>query len=800
MSLSKQATDKPTNPNATHAAIKWNDFAAKEFEEHYKSRTRHRNHIPQQRYQQQSQQQQRPSVLYLPPLPPSPKPLSPTNSSPSIPSTTPPIQKQQLPSQQQKPTNDSVQSWQNFALEASKTTPNNNNNNMNNDNGITTTTTRQRQNNNNTYFATPRKSLSENVQRNRYHYDINNNTTTNTQYNNNINTIKTKIKMITSSIPSPRTNKSTSSIPARRFQSTLNDPPLCFCNELANERKTSHEGTIYECHWLQNNIDDKQQVSSPTTTTTPVTKERLLCAFHVHKEFWNTCRQNLREKKSIDKLDGSLASCPEFNLTFSIVLPQQRNNTFTKRIPYTPPNCFCNRPARLFDDPNRYHKERPFFACKQLDGSDPPIRCGFFLSIENARFKPTEREGLELPIPVSSPTTSFSSTSDHSTCSRQQKHRRNQYQHYNNNNNPDWPPSPHGSVCSIATTTSFRINPDEDETIYNSQQQQQQQSSDPLDTLLKTSANRKSMNHLPFIKTNEENESILSNNNNHYNNEEELKGENINNYNTRATNNAHFIQLLRGAKISPFLRTLSSKDNNEDNNNLLSFIMQGNNDLATPTTTTTPKMNYSYNGASNYGSLIPSAVYARYAINKKTVMDNQLLSDEHKIQQQIQELEEIIFQLKQENDQQRQMNIIKQKEVSKLQIEQKEQRTKSKLLIQQAEQLLIEKEELVDHMDEIRHILKEEMEIRQKSQIRQNELEVMTEEVLNMNQILKHEIEDKEDKLNMKDLKCRVCFQENIEFALVPCYHCSYCRTCAEKLTECAICREAKYAIQKVYL
>ncbi|KAG2227121.1 hypothetical protein INT45_003851 [Circinella minor] len=103
-------------------------------------------------------------------------------------------------------------------------------------------------------------------------------------------------------------------------------------------------------------------------------------------------------------------------------------------------------------------------------------------------------------------------------------------------------------------------------------------------------------------------------------------------------------------------------------------------------------------------------------------------------------------------------------------------------------------------MDEIRDILKEETEILQKSQTRQNGSEVMTEEVLNLNEALIHEIEDKEDKLNMQDLKYRVCFQETIEFALVPCYHCSYCRTCAEKLTECAIRREAKYAIQKVYL
>ncbi|KAG2227122.1 hypothetical protein INT45_003852 [Circinella minor] len=68
----------------------------------------------------------------------------------------------------------------------------------------------------------------------------------------------------------------------------------------------------------------------------------------------------------------------------------------------------------------------------------------------------------------------------------------------------------------------------------------------------------------------------------------------------------------------------------------------------------------------SYVLLIPSAVYAQqHAINKKAAMDNQLLLKERKteeLRQQIkQELEEIISQLKQENAQQWQMNITKQK-------------------------------------------------------------------------------------------------------------------------------------------
>ncbi|RCH88175.1 hypothetical protein CU098_008179 [Rhizopus stolonifer] len=48
--------------------------------------------------------------------------------------------------------------------------------------------------------------------------------------------------------------------------------------------------------------------------------------------------------------------------------------------------------------------------------------------------------------------------------------------------------------------------------------------------------------------------------------------------------------------------------------------------------------------------------------------------------------------------------------------------------------------------------------------------------------------------------KCIVCFHKAIEYALVPCFHFAYCRTCSSRLNECAICRQPSTGVRKIFI
>lgn len=44
---------------------------------------------------------------------------------------------------------------------------------------------------------------------------------------------------------------------------------------------------------------------------------------------------------------------------------------------------------------------------------------------------------------------------------------------------------------------------------------------------------------------------------------------------------------------------------------------------------------------------------------------------------------------------------------------------------------------------------------------------------------------------------CKICFEKQADYAMVPCGHLSYCFECVTALSHCAICRcEKNYAIQ----
>ncbi|CAO3632569.1 unnamed protein product [Mucor fragilis] len=98
----------------------------------------------------------------------------------------------------------------------------------------------------------------------------------------------------------------------------------------------------------------------------------------------------------------------------------------------------------------------------------------------------------------------------------------------------------------------------------------------------------------------------------------------------------------------------------------------------------------------------------------------------------------------------------------------------------------------------------EQSVLRINCQERLSKIELDVVHLMNDNEKLKEEVlvmleekskSGKDEELN----KCRLCFTRNIEYCLIPCYHYAYCQLCAQKLTECAICRTEIFSIQKIY-
>ncbi|KAI9286987.1 hypothetical protein BC943DRAFT_320434 [Umbelopsis sp. AD052] len=102
--------------------------------------------------------------------------------------------------------------------------------------------------------------------------------------------------------------------------------------------------------------------------------------------------------------------------------------------------------------------------------------------------------------------------------------------------------------------------------------------------------------------------------------------------------------------------------------------------------------------------------------------------------------------------------------------------------------------------DKMQQVHAEEMDLRRHCQKRTANLEILVTEILQQNERLQQEIEEKNEVAKLSDFKCRVCWHNTITHATIPCYHCIYCEACADKVKECAMCRKGKDGIQRIYL
>ncbi|KAI8339078.1 hypothetical protein BC941DRAFT_422028 [Chlamydoabsidia padenii] len=93
-----------------------------------------------------------------------------------------------------------------------------------------------------------------------------------------------------------------------------------------------------------------------------------------------------------------------------------------------------------------------------------------------------------------------------------------------------------------------------------------------------------------------------------------------------------------------------------------------------------------------------------------------------------------------------------------------------------------------------------ETKLRQMDQQKVSCLEVALENLLEENTQLVAEMGKKHTVPVPIVSKCQVCYNVDVECALVPCFHAIYCMSCAHKVKICAICRVPKLSIQRVYL
>jgi hypothetical protein len=93
----------------------------------------------------------------------------------------------------------------------------------------------------------------------------------------------------------------------------------------------------------------------------------------------------------------------------------------------------------------------------------------------------------------------------------------------------------------------------------------------------------------------------------------------------------------------------------------------------------------------------------------------------------------------------------------------------------QLENELFQREKLhaVESHDKMQQVHAEELDLRRHCQKRTANLEILVTEILQQNERLQQEIEEKNEVAKLSDFKCRVCWHNTITHATIPCYHCS---------------------------
>lgn len=109
-----------------------------------------------------------------------------------------------------------------------------------------------------------------------------------------------------------------------------------------------------------------------------------------------------------------------------------------------------------------------------------------------------------------------------------------------------------------------------------------------------------------------------------------------------------------------------------------------------------------------------------------------------------------------------------------------------------------ELEKQQDELHKIQYEKKQALRTRIDLQEKLSGLEENLEKMIVEREALLAKIKENESQELISD-KCKVCYQNTIEYALTPCFHLAYCVHCIFMLSECAICRMPAKGKQKIY-
>ncbi|RIA88212.1 hypothetical protein C1645_775524 [Glomus cerebriforme] len=121
-------------------------------------------------------------------------------------------------------------------------------------------------------------------------------------------------------------------------------------------------------------------------------------------------------------------------------------------------------------------------------------------------------------------------------------------------------------------------------------------------------------------------------------------------------------------------------------------------------------------------------------------------------------------------------------------------------LVMQVEQLKSEVNYLQNRVGHYKSEYASEQKFRQSSQKKLIELQAQVADVMKEIDELRFSKEKEKEESAMGNMKCKVCFEENITHALLPCHHLALCSKCSQVITKCVICRKPKENVVRIYL
>ncbi|KAJ8656879.1 hypothetical protein O0I10_007476 [Lichtheimia ornata] len=531
------------------------------------------------------------------------------------------------------------------------------------------------------------------------------------------------------------------------------DPPKCFCNQPAHIRNTSDHGIVYECYRVTTSSDSAMQ-------SLPV-----CCTFHVHKEPWSSFQQAFHNGRRIDPNHPHLQQCSAFNYTFRTIF--RTENAYPMRLPMSP-LCYCNHLVRPHQDYTRTNNRMALVCPKMASDLLRYKACQWFMWAEDAKALQSA-----LPHPTSSSLSDTISTTHHddisasnTTTSSIDKKEKNDRKDVEDNDE-----------TSSTVSTSQQLKHSNDFSRDNGLMTAPS-SPNTLDAKSTTTSEDASIYKATPVHMIQPPSKQLS---------------------PDTDKSLELIRLLKGAKVPEWY----SDDQHHHHQHHPDTVYHGDtasldSDDHSSTQSTVPG---SPSSPFKVSMPVPASVYARILLDKKkSEYDDEQVStlNQHALM-----MENELKRLEDENQQVKTVYAAKEDEWNSLlraheedlaEMDRWEEKIKDLVKLDNAMELL---------WDNTCDIAEEEISNVRKAKQCEIMINKLKRDLVDRMEQLKLQIAKKEDldeRTSLRDFKCRVCFQENIEVALVPCFHCSYCRPCAEKLTECAICRTIKFGVQTVYL